>query len=168
MRATAALACRVIGVGNPLRGDDGAGPAVVRRLRDQPLPGVQLVEVEGDVGSLIEALRGCSLVILVDAVRCGVPPGTILRMDASSGSLPPPPPSTSTHGLGPGEAIELARAMGQLPRRLIVYGIEGRDFVRGRGLTPEVEMVLEEVCRRVRDEVAVWRREGAAGAEGAP
>ena len=89
-------------------------------------------------------------------------------MDASSDSLPSPPRSTSTHGLGLGEAIELARAMGELPSRIVVYGIEGRDFARGRGLSREVEAALEEVSLRVRDEMAAWRREEAGGAEGAP
>jgi len=47
------------------------------------------------------------------------------------------------------EAIELARALGQLPPKLVVYGIEGKDFSAGVGLSPEVEGRIAELTERV-------------------
>jgi hypothetical protein len=52
------------------------------------------------------------------------------------------------------EAIELARALGQLPPRLIVYGVEGADFTAGEGLSLDVEKAAQAVVRLVLDDVA--------------
>jgi hydrogenase maturation protease len=43
--------------------------------------------------------------------------------------------------------------LGRLPARLVVYGIEGRDFTQGEGLSPEVDAAIDEVVRRVTEEV---------------
>jgi hydrogenase maturation protease len=49
------------------------------------------------------------------------------------------------------DAIELARALKRLPRKVFVYAVEGRTFEAGSGLSPGVEMVLAELAD------AVWR-----------
>ena len=49
----------------------------------------------------------------------------------------------STHGFGLAEALELARALGQLPRRCIVYAIEGASFETGAPLSPEVAAAVD-------------------------
>ena len=59
----------VIGVGNEFRRDDGAGPAVVARLRDLAPPGVRLVITDGEPTRLIDAWAGAALAVVVDAVR---------------------------------------------------------------------------------------------------
>ncbi len=51
----------------------------------------------------------------------------------------------STHTLGPIEAVEVARALGSLPARVTLIGIEGGDFSWGTGLSPEVEAAVERV-----------------------
>jgi hydrogenase maturation protease len=127
-----------IGVGNPFRSDDGAGRAVVRRLRGEIPTGVKVLEETGDGAELLEAWKGADAVILVDAVQSGAPPGTIHRLDARTEKLPAWFSHASTHSFGVAEAIELARTMGDLPDQLIVYGIEGLDFSAGTALSPEV------------------------------
>jgi hypothetical protein len=42
-------------------------------------------------------------------------------------------------------AIELGRSLGRLPKRIEVYGIEGRRFEAVRGLSPEVRLAVDEV-----------------------
>jgi hydrogenase maturation protease len=59
----------------------------------------------------------------------------------------------STHALGLGEAIALGHALGKLPVRLIVYGIEGADFGFGDSLSPEVQTAIGDAVRRVLAEV---------------
>jgi hydrogenase maturation protease len=137
----------VIGLGNDWRRDDGAGLEVARRLG-----GVQL---SGEPIGLIEVLDGEDEVVLVDAVRSGADPGTVHVFEAGAEPLPATLfGATSTHTLGLAEAVELARSLGRLPRRVLVYGIEGADFAFGKGLTPPVAgaaaAVIEEVeaCTR--------------------
>ncbi|MGZ4244637.1 MAG: hydrogenase maturation protease, partial [Solirubrobacteraceae bacterium] len=62
----------VIGVGNELRGDDGAGPLVMRRLRDA---GLEVAVCHGGT-ELLDLWHGASAAILVDAVATGAPAGT--------------------------------------------------------------------------------------------
>jgi hydrogenase maturation protease len=127
----------VIGVGNAYRGDDAAGLVVARQLRDR---GVEAVEQEGEPVALVELFCGHSAVVLVDAVHSGAPPGTVHRVDASERSLPQElRGSTSTHALGLGDAIELARALERLPERVLVYGVEGARFDAGAELSGAVQ-----------------------------
>jgi hydrogenase maturation protease len=127
----------VIGVGNEMRGDDGAGIAVARALGTRVRPGVRVMEALGEGAALVDAWRDAGAVILIDAARSGAPPGTIHRFDAVKEPMPPRFFHYSTHAFSVAEAVELARVLGALPRRLLVFGIEGRTFEAGAGLSPE-------------------------------
>jgi len=59
----------------------------------------------------------------------------------------------STHGLGLAEAIELARALGALPPRCVVYAIEGASFEAGAPLTPAVSDAVADVALRLEAEI---------------
>lgn len=128
---------RVLGIGNRLRRDDGVGPWVVEALRGR-LPQADLRVLGDDGFALLDALAGTDAALVVDAVQSGAAPGTVRRFDAAAGSLPAAVLRCSTHLLGVAEAVELARALGDLPRQLTVYGIEGADFSTGEGLSPAV------------------------------
>lgn len=140
----------IIGIGNPYRRDDGAGRAVARRLRDEGLENVSITEETGEAAALMEAWRGAREVVLVDAVRSGSEPGAVFRFDATEEPLPEGYfKPVSTHAFSAAESIELARALDQLPSRVIVYGIEGKDFGQGEGFSPEVEKAIDKVARRI-------------------
>jgi hydrogenase maturation protease len=140
----------VLGIGNDFRRDDGAGRAIARRIRAAGLSGVVAEEHTRDLASLLEAWADFDTVIVADAVSSGAHPGTVFRFDAGAAPLPAIfGRQVSSHGVGPAEAIELARALGQLPDRLIVYGIEGADFRDGAGLSPPVEEGVSEIVREV-------------------
>ena len=132
------MSLRVLGIGNVARRDDGVGVWIARQLAAR-LDDKADVRVLGDDGfALLDALAGVDEVILIDAVQSGAPAGTLHRFDAAAAPLPPDQLRCSTHLLGIAEAIELARALGELPARLVVYGIEGADFGIGEGLSAPV------------------------------
>jgi hydrogenase maturation protease len=142
----------VIGVGNAWRSDDGAGIAVAERLR--PHAGrFDVLEQSGEGTSLMASWEGASSVIVIDAARSGSAPGTVHRFDAAAGRIPSDFLHYSTHAFGVAEAIEMARALGILPERLILFGIEGMRFEAGTGLTPPiadaVDRVVEEIVAQV-------------------
>jgi len=152
----------LIGVGNPWRLDDGAGREVARRLADRVSSGVEVLGLDGGAAELLEAWEGRDLALVVDALRISRSPraatGTgaaqsipgVVAFDARHGPLPAVLASNfSSHGLGLAEAVELGRRLGRLPRRLLVYGIEGRDFRPGKGLTPCVASAVEELTERL-------------------
>jgi hypothetical protein len=68
----------------------------------------------------------------------------------------------STHGFGPAAAVELARALGLLPRRSVVYAIEGTSFEAGAPLSPPVAAAVAEVARRLCDEVIACKTGGSS------
>ena len=141
----------VIGIGNPWRRDDGAGLAVARLLAGTP--DVVVLEREGEPASLIDAWDGTDALWLVDAVSSGSAPGTVQRIDVAERELPAELFRASTHHLGLAEAVELARALGRLPTRVVFYGIEGGSFGAGEGLSLEVEQAAVEVADAIRKEV---------------
>jgi hydrogenase maturation protease len=133
----------VIGIGNEFRGDDGVGLAVAQRLHDLVPDGVTIVPCEQEPSRLIDAWEGAGTAMIVDAVQSGAKPGTLHRFDASDAPLSAEVLHSSTHAFGVGEAIELARALGKLPPRVLVYGVEGTEFGAVDGLTEPVGAAVE-------------------------
>lgn len=144
----------VIGIGNAYRGDDAAGLAVAAGVRAARRPGVEAIEFEGEPVSLLETWDGAGTVYLADAVWSGEPPGQVHRFDVADGMPPEPLRHRGTHTFSVGDTIELARAVGRLPPRLIVYGIEGGTFETGVPLTLPVQTAVAAVVSRVLAELA--------------
>ena len=140
----------IIGVGNRDRGDDGVGPAVAEQLTSR---GISAIEHSRDGAALIEVWEGRDRVILIDAMRSGVEPGTIRRFDASTKRLPKGAFCVSSHLFGPVEAIETARALSRLPPNLIVFGIEGGSYGFGDPLSSAVHEVMRDLVDRVVEEL---------------
>src|SRR5262249_17194861 len=138
----------VIAIGNQYRSDDAVGLIVARRLKERLADSAIVLEQSGDGAALIEAWRGAETVVIIDAVMSGAAPGTIHRFDAIAQPLPKISFRCSTHAFSVAEAIELARALGNIPQRLMVYGIEGKNFAAGVGLSAEVEKAAGEAARQ--------------------
>lgn len=145
----------VIGVGNGWRGDDAAGLEVVRRLRRRFPEGATLREIEDEPLRLLDEWAGEREVVVVDAVRARDGPGTIHRLDVSSAAVPEQLRGRTTHHLGVAEAIELARALDRLPRRVELIGIEGHRFGAGGGLTSGVESAVEATTVELAERLVV-------------
>lgn len=143
---------RVIAVGNAWRRDDGAGLVVGERVR-AATSDVNVDLWEGEPTSLVDAFEGAGWVVIVDAVSTGAPPGTIYRFDLGHGPVPEPFRARGTHAVSIGAAIELARVLGRLPGRLVLYGIEGADFTSGSGLSPAVERAIGAVSDQIVSEI---------------
>jgi hydrogenase maturation protease len=144
----------VVGVGNALRGDDAAGLLAAAGLRALALPGVTVLDHGGEALALLDAWAGADEVIVVDAVRTGAATGTLHRWEAGETALVPPPGASSSHALGLLEAIELGRALGRLPRKLVLWGVEARELAAGRRPSREVAAAIPRLVDAVRREIA--------------
>lgn len=152
----------VIGVGNEFRRDDGAGPAVVGKLRDLVPPGVELVITDGEPTRLIDSWTGAALAVVVDAVRASPPhPGRAHRfvVERPTGGAAP---AASSHGFGLDDAIALAVALDRMPGRLIVHAIEAADLSQGTGLTPPVAAAVSVVATAILDDIGAGHRLSAS------
>ncbi|MBZ0306719.1 MAG: hydrogenase maturation protease [Anaerolineae bacterium] len=142
-----------IGIGNEFRHDDGIGIEVAHVLLTMKLPHVRVIEQTGEGAALMDAWAGAERVILVDAALSGQPPGTIYRINAHEQQIPRDFFSYTTHAFSVAEAIEMARTLNQLPPTLIVYGIEGKDFSEGIGLSRVVEEAVQQVLEQIVGEI---------------
>jgi hydrogenase maturation protease len=145
----------VIGVGNPRRGDDGAGRVVVQRLAARNGCAFELRETTGEATSLMDAWTGFDDVVLVDACRGAGPAGTVSRIDADDVDRIASLQHASTHSLGVAAAIGLARALGSLPSRLVIYAIEAQHSSESEGLSPAVDRAVDQVVALVMQDAHV-------------
>ena len=139
----------LIGIGNEQRGDDAIGLLAARRIQAMNLPGVSVVECRGEAGDLLERWKNAHTVFLIDAVRSGKPLGTLHRWDVSKEPIPADIFAVSSHSFGVAQAIELSRVLHQIPPTLIVYGIEGSQFDRQAGVSPELTVSFEDILHRI-------------------
>jgi hydrogenase maturation protease len=148
----------VIGVGNAYRGDDGAGREVARLVQERVSDELDVVVCELEPTRLIDAWDGAQAALVVDAVASGAEPGTVHRFDATREALPSREFRSSTHALGIGETIELARALGRLPEQIVVFGIEGEVFGSGTDLSPGAQAGVERAVGLVLEEAGCTSR----------
>ncbi|RDI55254.1 hydrogenase maturation protease [Nocardia mexicana] len=142
----------VIGVGNEYRHDDGIGPLVASQIERLGLPGVLATVCDGEPTGLLDAWADADLAVVVDAVLCDPStPGRVWRttVDALRGVTT----ATSSHALGIPDAVPLGRALGRVPRELVVIAVEAACLDLGAGLSDPVAAALPRVVEAVRAEV---------------
>ena len=155
----------VVGLGSPDRGDDAVGPAVARGVAARR-PDVAVVEVE-EPTALLDLWAGHDPVVVVDSVRSGAPTGSVHRLETGQAAPPLAARSRarsgpgSTHAVGLAEMVELGRALGRLPQRLVVVGVEAEHFDHGAPMTPLVAAAVPDAVLRVCDALTTARREEA-------
>jgi len=139
----------VIGLGNPLRGDDGLGPAVIAALQPAAVGGLTLIESDGH--DLVEWLASEEFdrIVVVDAADLGRTPGswtrlTPERLAASKGRL--------THGMGLRESLELLAALGlRRAAPISIYAVQPAAVGWEPGLSREVGQAIRPVAD------AIWQ-----------
>jgi hydrogenase maturation protease len=141
----------IIGIGNPMRHDDGIGPAAVACLERTDLAdtGPEFLTLGGEPARLLEAWHDRRRTIVIDAARSGAAAGTIHRVEVGADPLPPWTAGSSSHSAGLAEAVALGRALDRLPEQLIVFGVEAADVSLGEGLSSEVSAALPCLVRQV-------------------
>lgn len=157
----------VIGIGNPDRGDDGAGVAVTALLRERPLPpGIRVVDGDGDPARLLDAWDGADLAVVIDAVHSHTAPAGYVHRISVRGAKPVElaAGAPTSHGLGPGDAISLAAALDRLPGSVLVFAIEGERFDLG----DDVSATVSASVARVADEIAALVTADAPTVGGGP
>ena len=161
----------IAGVGNVLRGDDGFGVEVARRLMAQPpqVPGAAVVVIETGIGGLHlvqELLSGYDALVILDAVERGAAPGTLFLLEPERVDPASWPTEVrrdffaDTHYAEPSHALALAGGVGVLPPRVLVVGcqIAVVDDLLGR-MTPAVARAVDQVTRRLPGIVGDWLAE---------
>lgn len=150
---TAGGTIRVIGIGNRWRGDDAVGLLAAQRIRARLDPAIEVIETEGDGLTVLDLMEGADQVMLIDAVQGGARSGEIIRLDLSTHSRWDSVVPCSTHAWGLAEAIDLARALGRLPGRVILYGLTIESIEPGASLSHAANAGLDNVIEQLIGEV---------------
>ncbi|MEV0567734.1 hydrogenase maturation protease [Dactylosporangium sp. NPDC050588] len=158
----------VIGVGNPFRRDDGAGPAVIERLRLAGLPGADLAESDGEPSSLIMLWEGRQNAVVVDAVHTHRAAAGHVHRRLMAHRPTGPGGRAGSHAMDLGDAVALARELDRLPDRMLLLGIEAADTGYGVGLTPAVARAVDRVVEHVAAAVHELRPEVAPSRDHRP
>jgi hydrogenase maturation protease len=138
----------VIGLGNPDRGDDAVGVEIARQVAADR-PDLSVLEFD-DPSEALDAWDPEDTVVVTDAIMSGGHLGDIHVVDAVNQKLPTGRwCSGGTHALGLAAVVELARALGQLPRRLVVVGVEAKHFAHGAPLSAAVASAVPEAVAAV-------------------
>jgi hydrogenase maturation protease len=142
----------VLGLGNPLMGDDGLGVAAVERLREEwELPAeVELVDGGTWGMNLLPMIEAAERLILVDAIRSGVAPGTLTVLERQE--LPRYfALKISPHQIDLREVLALAEWREVLPDALVAIGIEPARVEFEHGLSPTVRASMDKLIDLVVD-----------------
>lgn len=147
----------VLGLGNPYRGDDGVGTAVVAMLKSQNWPHNVDVLDGGTPGlETILLWEGYEQVIIVDAADMGMVPGEWKRflpgevvLPVGEGAL-----NGTLHSAGLAEALALAEALEILPPALVFYGVQPAHTGWSAELTAAVGSALPSLCNAISAEIA--------------
>lgn len=144
----------VLGLGNVLCGDDGAGVAAVHRLlHEYELPdGVDALD-GGTLGmSLLAEVAEADELVIVDAVRADAAAGSLVRLDGDE-VVPAVTERLSVHQVGVLDLLATAQFVGRYPQHVVVLGVVPRSMELGVGRTPEVDAALPALVAALVDEL---------------
>ena len=149
----------VLGIGNPLLGDDGFGVEVARRLRAaRDLDDIEIVDGGSQGLYLLPYLQGRTHIIVADAIAFGGRPGEVVRLRAEQ--IPARLQiKMSEHQVSFQEVLALMQLLGEAPREFVFFGVQPKCNEWAEPMSPEVAAAVEPVIDRIREEVAIWRRE---------
>ena len=147
----------IIGVGNILVSDEGAGIRVIERLQEKyELPEEVHVLDGGTLGmDLLYYLQGVQRLLLVDAVETGQKPGHLIRLE---GDEVPAFLSVkiSPHQIGIPDMLFAAKLRDLYPQEIVLWGIQPGDLEIGLQLSEPVAAGVETLVENVRQELALW------------
>ncbi len=139
----------VLGCGNPFAGDDAVGLEIVRRLRESAMANIRLHELNQPVLDLSEIADPEQVVLVIDAVVSGNPPGTIHLTSLPCPELQPRSVvALSSHGWGLQESLAIQQALGQRLPRVFLLGIECGRIYANTALSAPVAWAVETVIEQ--------------------
>ena len=122
--STASAKTVVLGLGNILHGDDGAGAQAISRLCADPRVPADVSLVEGGTLGLelLPYVWDCARLIVIDAIDVGEPPGTLVRMAGEE--LLSLPGNSSAHRLGVSDLLVALRMLAEQQPQVVLLGVQ--------------------------------------------
>lgn len=140
----------ILGLGNPLQGDDGVGCRVIEALERQTLP-EEFEALDGGTPGvgLVNLLEGRQQVIIIDAAEMGEPPGTVRQFPPEALTLTGSSERFSLHRSGVADALALAHALGMKLPRIVILGVQPLRVDWGENLSAAVQAAVPQVVTAI-------------------
>jgi len=144
----------VLGIGNPLRSDDGIGIHVVESLRDEDLS--DKIDIKEGLSGLdiLGAIAGYERIIMIDAIKSGGEPGTIYKLSVGDLHAQQTLHTFSTHDVDIPTMLKLGRDLypGKMPEDIVIIAVEAEDIETFSEIcTPKVEKAIQEVVHLIKE-----------------
>lgn len=147
----------VLGLGNPIMGDDGVGIIALERFRERyGVPdGVELMDGGTWGMNLLPWIEAAGKLLLVDAIRAGLEPGADVFLDGPD--LPRVlGQKLSAHQVDIVDVLTLAQVRGTLPAVTVALGVEPAVIEMRRDMTPAVSQGTERLPARMAGQLREW------------
>lgn len=157
------LRIMVLGIGNTLLQDEGAGVHAMRQLQNEFADSEEVEFVDG--GTLSFSLAGpigeAECLLVIDAAELGAKPGAVrVFRDAEMDRFLGANRKRSVHEVGLLDLLAVAHLTDSLPPRRVLVGIQ--PGMVGWGETPSAEVLaaLPTACMRAREHILAWQKGG--------
>jgi hydrogenase maturation protease len=145
----------VLGLGNPLMGDEGVGGEVISRLlqRADEFPSVEFIDAGTAGFSILHKLGGRRKAIIIDCCVMGAAPGTMVVFTPDDVKSVKKLSHFSLHEADILQVIDLARRLGECPREILIFGIEPASVMMQKSLSPVLAERLDSYVELVAAEL---------------
>ena len=150
----------VIGLGNPLMGDEGIGTALIEKLTELAaagkIPGAENIRLhDGGTGgmNLLHSIAGRKKAILIDCALMGTEPGTLRRFTPDQVQTVKKLAHQSLHEVDILKVIELARQLGECPDQVVFFGIEPKEITQRMSLSEALIAQIDRYIQAVLEEL---------------
>jgi hydrogenase maturation protease len=140
----------ILGIGNLLLQDEGVGVHVIKELQRRFDFPAQVELLDGGTAGmeLVEALLDREQVMIIDAIRTGDPPGTLVELEGDQvpvflqNHLTP-------HQLGLTDVLATLTIAGRKPERLLLFGIVPEAMELSLSLSDRIEQRIDPLIERL-------------------
>jgi hydrogenase maturation protease len=149
----------IIGLGNPLRHDDGIGLILLDRLKKDKKQFRQKTNyIDGGTSgmNLLHVLSRFDVVFIIDAVDFKGKPGDTRLFSLEQIQSEKQPVPFSTHESDFTRVIALSKQLDELPERLVVFGVQPYVVSQGTGLSKQLLSRLDEVYSDLKKEITTF------------
>lgn len=144
----------ILGVGNVLLGDEGIGIRVVEELENRYAFPEEVMVLDGGTAGieLLRFIEGRDLLIVIDAMRADLAPGTVFRIEDQD--VPKRFMSRiSPHQIGLSDLLAAGILTDQIPKRMVLFGIEPESLETGIVLSDSVNGSVDKIINAILKEL---------------
>lgn len=145
----------VLGLGNPLMGDEGIGVCLVERLGKSAAeyPSVDFIDAGTGGLAVLSYIEGRRKAVMIDCAFMDEEPGTIRRFTPDEVRTRKVLAHQSLHEVDLMRTLDLARQLGLAPGEVVLFGIQPQRIEFGQGLSPTLTGKIDEYLSLIHDEL---------------